>query len=97
VTSREFPTDPKQLKILVEQQCVRRVKWYESVLYLHDHCEVQRWLGIGPGNVGRNLIGRELGMEKVWGLSSVGELDGVLEMLASDILTKDQDPEGTTY
>ena len=36
-------------------------------------------------------------MEKVWGLSSVGELDGVLEMLASDILTKDQDPEGATY
>jgi hypothetical protein len=46
-------------------------------------------LGIGPGNVGRNLIGKELGMNKVWGLSSVKELDGVLEMLASDILTKD--------
>jgi len=97
VTAREFPNEPKHLKMLVEQQSVRRVRWYESVLYLHDHCGVERWLGIGPGNVGRNLIGRELGMEKVWGLSSVGELDGVLEMLASDILTKDQDPEGTTY
>jgi [acyl-carrier-protein] S-malonyltransferase len=97
VTAREFPDDPKQLKILVEQQTVRRVRWYESVEYLHEHCGVQRWLGIGPGNVSRNLIGRELGMEKVWGLSSVGELDGVLEMLASDILTKDQDPqEGAT-
>ena len=51
VTAREFPNEPKQLKILVEQQTVRRVKWYESVAVLHDHCDVQRWLGIGPGNV----------------------------------------------
>jgi [acyl-carrier-protein] S-malonyltransferase len=91
VTAREFPTDENQLKILVEQQAVRRVKWYESVLYLNDRCGVKRWLGIGPGNVGRNLIGRELGMNKVWGLSTVQELDEVLQMLASDILTKDHE------
>jgi [acyl-carrier-protein] S-malonyltransferase len=90
VTAREFPNNENQLKHLVEEQTVRRVKWYESVLYLNDHCAVKRWLGIGPGNVGRNLIGKELGMNKVWGLSSVKELDGVLEMLASDILTKDE-------
>ena len=88
VTARKFPEDEKELKMLMEQQCVRQVKWYESVLYLNNHCGVQRWLGIGPGNVGRNLIGRELGMNKVWGLSSVKELDGVLEMLSKDILTK---------
>ena len=75
--------------VLVEQQTVRRVKWYESVLYLNDRCGVKRWLGIGPGNVGRNLIGKELGMNKVWELSSMKELDGVLEMLASDVLTRD--------
>lgn len=91
VTAREFPDNEKQLKFLVEEQTVRRVKWYESVLYLNDRCGVQRWLGIGPGNVGRNLIGKELGMNKVWGLSTVKELDGVLEMLASDILTKDNE------
>jgi [acyl-carrier-protein] S-malonyltransferase len=89
VTAREFPNNEKQLKHLVEEQTVRRVKWYESVLYLHERCGVKRWLGIGPGNVGRNLIGRELGMERVWGLSTVKELDGVLEMLASNIVTKD--------
>jgi len=90
VTAREFPDDEPSLKMLVEEQTVRRVKWYESVLYLNDRCGVQRWLGIGPGNVGRNLIGRELGMNKVWGLSSVKELDSVLEMLASDdILTRE--------
>jgi len=88
VTAREFPNNEQKLRHLVEEQTVRRVKWYESVLYLHDHCGVKRWLGIGPGNVGRNLIGKELGMNKVWGLSSVNELDAVLEMLASDILTK---------
>jgi [acyl-carrier-protein] S-malonyltransferase len=76
--------------MLVEQQTVRRVKWYESVMYLNDHCGVKRWLGIGPGNVGRNLIGRELGMNKVWGLSSVKELDGVLEMLNSDVLAREE-------
>jgi [acyl-carrier-protein] S-malonyltransferase len=88
VTGREFPDDEKELKVLVEQQSVRRVKWHESVLHLTDTCGVNRWLGIGPGNVGRNLIGRELGMNKVWGLSTVKELDGVLEMLASDMITK---------
>lgn len=90
VTAREFPNDAEELKVLVEQQTVRRVKWYESVLYLNDHCGVKRWLGIGPGSVGRNLIGRELGMNKVWGLSSVKELDGVLKMLASDTLTREE-------
>jgi [acyl-carrier-protein] S-malonyltransferase len=90
VTAREFPDDEKMLKLLVEQQAVRRVKWYESVMYLNDHRGVKRWLGIGPGNVGRNLIGRELGMNKVWGLSSVKELDSVLEMLTSDILTREE-------
>jgi hypothetical protein len=58
---------------------------------LNDRCGVKRWLGIGPGNVGRNLIGRELGMNRVWGLSSIKELDEVLEMLASDNLTKDEE------
>jgi len=90
VTAREFPDEEPVLKKLVEEQSVRRVKWYESVLYLHDRCGVKRWLGIGPGNVGRNLIGRELGMEKVWGLSSVKDLDPALEMLASDMLTKEE-------
>ena len=90
VTAREFPDDQKQLKLLVEEQAVRRVKWYESVLHLDGNRGVKRWLGIGPGNVGRNLIGRELGMNKVWGLSSVGELDGVLEMLTSEILTREE-------
>ena len=90
VTAREFPDVEDELKVLVEQQTVRRVKWYESVSYLNDHCGVQRWLGIGPGSVGRNLIGRELGMNKVWGLSSVKELDGVLQMLTSDTLTREE-------
>ena len=90
VTACKFPDDENELKVLMEQQAVRRVKWYESILYLNDHCGVQRWLGIGPGNVGRNLIGRELGMNKVWGLSSVKELDGVLAMLSSDVLTNEE-------
>jgi len=90
VTAREFPDDEKRLRLLIEQQVVRRVKWYESVLYLDGHRGVTRWLGIGPGNVGRNLIGRELGMDKVWGLSSVKELDDVLEMLTSEILTREE-------
>jgi [acyl-carrier-protein] S-malonyltransferase len=90
VTARLFPDNEAELRTLVEQQSVRRVKWYESVLYLKDHCGAQRWLGIGPGNVGRNLIGKELGMNKVWGLSSVNELDGVLEMLSSNILTREE-------
>jgi len=93
VTAREFPNDGKTLKRLVAEQSVRRVKWYESVLYLHEQRGVKRWLGIGPGNVGRNLIGRELGMDKVWGLSSVKELDGVLHMLTSNILTKEKEQQ----
>ena len=90
VTAREFPNDAEALKVLVAEQSVRRVRWYESVLYLNDHCGVKRWLGIGPGSVGRNLIGRELGMNKVWGLSNVKELEGVLQMLSSDKLTRDE-------
>lgn len=90
VTAREFPPDDEAtIKKWVTEQTVRRVRWYESVCYLNERRGVKRWLGIGPGNVGRNLIGREMGMERVWGLSSVAELDGVLDMLASDIVSKD--------
>jgi hypothetical protein len=35
-------------------------------------------------------MGKELGMNKPWGLSSVQGLDGPLEMLSSDILTKEE-------
>ncbi|KAF1810955.1 malonyl CoA-acyl carrier protein transacylase, partial [Eremomyces bilateralis CBS 781.70] len=66
---------------LLARQCVETVQWWESVRYLDREEKVRRWIGVGPGKVGRNLVGKEVGMKGagkgggVWGITSPKEAE----------------------
>ena len=74
VSARPFQSK-QQLKDLLAWQCVETVLWHDCIVYLHQEEQVRRWVGIGPGKVGRNLVGKEVGMKGavkgggVWGIS----------------------------
>ena len=83
VSARPFQSK-QQLKDLLARQCVETVLWHDSIVYLHREEKVRRWVGIGPGKVGRNLVGKEVGMKGavkgggVWGISDPKEVERVL-------------------
>ncbi|KAL4947497.1 acyl transferase/acyl hydrolase/lysophospholipase [Aspergillus filifer] len=60
-------TSEHNLKRLLSQQCVGTVRWWASIRYLDQERGVKRWIGIGPGKVGRNLVGKEVGKVMVKG------------------------------
>lgn len=76
-----------QLKDLLARSCVETVQWWKSVKYLHEYEKVRRYVGIGPGKVGRNLVGKEVGMKGavkgggVWGITSPKEMEEVVRAL----------------
>lgn len=87
VTARPFESK-EQLKDLLARQAVETVLWHDSIVYLHKEEKVRRWIGIGPGKVGRNLVGKEVGMKGgdtkgggVWGISDPREVETVLKEL----------------
>ena len=95
VTARPFQA-PGQLKDLLARSCVETVLWWDSIKYLDQECKVRRWIGIGPGKVGRNLIGKEVGMKGavkgggVWGISSPKECEEAIKGLdATDSAEED--------
>jgi malonyl CoA-acyl carrier protein transacylase len=77
----------EQLKDLLARSCVETVQWWKSVKYLHEEEKVRRYVGIGPGKVGRNLVGKEVGMKGavkgggVWGITSPKEMEEVVRAL----------------
>ncbi|EAT87608.2 hypothetical protein SNOG_05217 [Parastagonospora nodorum SN15] len=79
--------DKEQLKNLLARSCVETVQWWKSVKYLHEVEKVRRYVGIGPGKVGRNLVGKEVGMKGavkgggVWGITSPKEMEEVVRAL----------------
>jgi [acyl-carrier-protein] S-malonyltransferase len=79
--------DKEQLKNLLARSCVETVQWWKSVKYLHEQEKVRRYVGIGPGKVGRNLVGKEVGMKGavkgggVWGITSPKEMEEVVRAL----------------
>lgn len=88
VTARPFESRP-QLKDLLARQCLETVQWWESIKYLDQEQQVRRWVGIGPGKVGRNLVGKEVGMKGkddvkgggVWAITEPSEVEDVLKAL----------------
>ncbi|KAF2840561.1 FabD/lysophospholipase-like protein [Patellaria atrata CBS 101060] len=86
VSARPF-NSREQLKDLLARQCVETVRWWDSVKYLHQEVQIRRWIGIGPGKVGRNLVGKEVGMKGavkgggVWGITSPQEAEEVMKAL----------------
>ncbi|KAI9686545.1 MAG: hypothetical protein M1822_003556 [Bathelium mastoideum] len=86
VTARPFESN-RQLKDLLARQCVETVRWWDSVRYLDQEWKVRRWIGIGPGKVGRNLVGKEVGMKGavkgggVWGVTDPKEVEQIMKAL----------------
>lgn len=95
VSGRPFQTED-QLKDLLARSCVETVQWWRSIRYLHYEEKVKRYVGIGPGKVGRNLVGKEVGMKGavkgggVWGITSPKEMEEVVKAL-DDTETVDED------
>ncbi|KAI0907927.1 malonyl CoA-acyl carrier protein transacylase [Ustulina deusta] len=64
VTARPFGS-AADVQDLLARQCLETVRWWDSIKYLDQEQKVRRWIGIGPGKVGRNLVGKEVGMRGV--------------------------------
>ncbi|KAI9054122.1 hypothetical protein LZ554_001293 [Drepanopeziza brunnea f. sp. 'monogermtubi'] len=88
VSARPFQSK-EELKDLWARQCVETVRWWDSIRFLDQEQNVRRWIGIGPGKVGRNLVGKEVGIRGkdpvkgggVWGISDPKEIEEVLRAL----------------
>lgn len=80
----------EQMRDLVARGAVETVRWWRSIRYLDQDMKVRRWLGVGPGKVGRNLIGKSIGHDfngvaaktgGVWSLTDPKEIESILEEL----------------
>ncbi|SPQ26592.1 7c7d2eae-4f97-48b8-b946-4b67985605b4 [Thermothielavioides terrestris] len=88
VAARPFESKA-DLKDLLARQCLETVRWWDSIKYLDQEQKVRRWVGIGPGKVGRNLVGKEVGMRGkdtvkgggVWAITDPSEIEEVLKGL----------------
>jgi [acyl-carrier-protein] S-malonyltransferase len=88
VSARPFESKA-DLKELLARQCLETVRWWDSIKYLDQEQKVRRWIGIGPGKVGRNLVGKEVGMRGkdsvkgggVWAITDPSEIEEVLRGL----------------
>lgn len=79
-----LPFQSKQdLQNLLSRQCTDTVRWWDSIRHLHQEKGVKRWIGIGPGKVGRNLVGKEVGRTNtkgggVWAVCSPKEMEEMM-------------------
>ncbi|KAH9885210.1 Mu-like domain-containing protein [Xylariomycetidae sp. FL2044] len=88
VSARPFES-VADVKDLLARQCLETVRWWDSIKYLDQEQRVRRWIGIGPGKVGRNLVGKEVGMRGtdsvkgggVWAITDPMEIEEVLKGL----------------
>lgn len=96
VTARPIQSK-ESLKELLARQCVETVLWHDSIVYLHKEQNFRRWVGIGPGKVGRNLVGKEVGMKGavkgggVWGISDPKDIEWILQDLDNTESVEDVD------
>lgn len=88
VSARPFES-AADVRDLLARQCLETVRWWDSIKYLDQERKIRRWIGIGPGKVGRNLVGKEVGMRGmdtvkgggVWAITDPVEIDEVLKGL----------------
>ncbi|WZH43548.1 acyl transferase/acyl hydrolase/lysophospholipase [Fusarium acuminatum] len=79
----------KELKDLLARGCLDTVRWWDSIKYLDQEARIRRWVGVGPGKVGRNLVGKEVGMRGkdlvkgggVWAITDPSDVEEVLRGL----------------
>lgn len=78
-----------EFKDLLARGCYDTVRWWDSIKYLDQEGRIRRWVGVGPGKVGRNLVGKEVGMRGkdlvkgggVWAITDPSEVEEVLKGL----------------
>ncbi|KAJ4294600.1 [acyl-carrier-protein] S-malonyltransferase [Kalmusia sp. IMI 367209] len=81
VSGRPFE-NKDQLKDLLARSCVETVQWWRSIKFLHE-CEKVKKIR----KVGRNLVGKEVGMKGavkgggVWGITSPQDMEEVIRAL----------------
>ncbi|PTB74484.1 clathrin adaptor, mu subunit [Trichoderma longibrachiatum ATCC 18648] len=100
VSARPFQSKD-QLKDLLARGCLETVRWWASIKYLDQEEKVRRWVGIGPGKVGRNLVGKEVGMRGkdlvkgggVWAITDPFEVEEVLRGLEETANIVDDEDE----
>ncbi|KAI0601394.1 Mu homology domain-containing protein [Biscogniauxia sp. FL1348] len=88
VSARPFES-AADVRDLLARQCLETVRWWDSIKYLDQEQKIRRWVGIGPGRVGRNLVGKEVGMRGtdtikgggVWAITDPIEIEEVLKAL----------------
>ncbi|EHK27185.1 uncharacterized protein TRIVIDRAFT_73127 [Trichoderma virens Gv29-8] len=100
VSARPFQSK-EQLKDLLARGCLETVRWWAAIKYLDQEEKVRRWVGIGPGKVGRNLVGKEVGMRGkdlvkgggVWAITDPYEVEEVLRGLEETANILDDEDE----
>lgn len=88
ISARPFES-VADLKDLLARQCVETVRWWDCIRFVDQEMGVRRWIGLGPGKVGRNLVGKEVGMRGrdvvrgggVWGVTEPREVEDMLRGL----------------
>jgi [acyl-carrier-protein] S-malonyltransferase len=99
VSARPFGS-AAEVKDLLARQCLETVRWWDGIKYLDQEQKVRRWIGIGPGKVGRNLVGKEVGMRGmdtvkgsgVWAVTDPIEIEEVLKGLEkTEFLVEDEE------
>jgi len=85
VTARPFESK-EDLAENLSRQAVETVLWWDSIKYLHETTHTERWLGLGPGKVGRNLVSKEVGRSfakggGVWSIQDPKEVEPTLRAL----------------
>lgn len=85
VTGLPFDTADNLRKNL-SRQAIDTVLWWDSIKYLHEKAGTKRWLGLGPGKVGRNLVSKEVGRSGakgggVWSISEPREVEEAIKGL----------------
>lgn len=85
ISARPFASK-EDLIDLLSRQAVETIQWWGSIRYLDQERGVKRWIGLGPGKVGRNLVGKEVGRVPakgggVWAITEPSEVEGVLKAL----------------
>lgn len=85
---------------LLSRQATETVRWWDSIRYLDQVRGVKRWIGLGPGKVGRNLVGKEVGrvgrMRKgggVWAVTGPEDMEALMEAI-EEVEREDVESDG---
>ena len=70
----------------LSRQAIDTVLWWDSIKFLDQQAGTRRWLGLGPGKVGRNLVSKEVGRSSakgggVWSIQDPNEVEPALKAI----------------